>query len=117
MSKIACPYCAAYHEYDTTEMYEEDELYEIECVYCDKIFTVTPIIQIDYKEARADCLNEMADHNYKLKRRSLLRHCYFECSVCGALRHPETSEDWKTIHETFMMPRFKPLFKEQSEVL
>lgn len=98
MSKdIDCPYCGHYQDinHDDGQGYTEDELHEMECENCEKLFVFTTSIIFHYEGHKADCLNG-SEHKYESQ------HCYpkeftkMVCSDCGDKRNP-TDEEMKII--------------------
>ena len=59
MNDIECPYCEAENtvNHDDGAGYAEDEMHEMECVACDKLFTFQTVMSFDYYPSKADCLN------------------------------------------------------------
>lgn len=59
MKDLECPYCGEGLEicHDDGFGSEEDELYEMECEYCEKSFVFDTSISYNYESYKADCLN------------------------------------------------------------
>jgi len=59
MYDVKCPYCGKEQNinHDDGYGYEENEIYEQECINCEKIFAYTTQISFDYKTHMANCLN------------------------------------------------------------
>lgn len=58
-SDVECPYCGAGQEinHDDGYGYNENELYNQECVHCGKCFSFTTAISFTHDAFKADCLN------------------------------------------------------------
>lgn len=63
MNDVKCPYCGAGQEihHDDGYGYEENQLHNQKCRYCEKTFAYTTAISFDYEAYKADCLND-GDH-------------------------------------------------------
>lgn len=99
MSKdIECPYCEVWQEinHDDGFGYEEGVKHEMECCDCGKTFTFETSISFDYEPEKADCLNELSDHDYNPISTYPPEYTKMECKICGKTRNP-TEEEMKNI--------------------
>lgn len=63
MTQTECPYCHHFQE-EPDECYTEDELCEVECEGCGKIYGVRPYYVRGYYEYPMDCANG-SPHEYE----------------------------------------------------
>lgn len=81
---IECPNCGKDTEFDDTEMYEQDEDYEIECNHCTKTFQATLSYLKCFSANKTDCLN---DGNHTFRQVVGAPEIYFKgkyhCTQCG----------------------------------
>lgn len=63
---IECPYCGHGQEIDHDDGYgyEQDEIHQQECGYCEKVFAYTTVILFYYEAEKADCLNG-GEHKFR----------------------------------------------------
>jgi len=83
---IVCPYCNAKQniDHDDGYGYEEDKIYEQECIECEKVFAFSTSVIYSYDAWKADCLN---GGEHKLEKiigypEELFVNKY-RCKVCG----------------------------------
>jgi len=83
MSDVNCPYCGAEQEinHDDGYGYVEDEVYEQECIECEKIFAFDTGIILVHKAWKADCLNG-AKHKYKPTHTYPKEYTKMRCTDC-----------------------------------
>jgi uncharacterized Zn-finger protein len=84
---VQCPYCEQWQEINHDDNYDENEIYEQKCKFCDNIFFYTMSFSIDYRVMQAPCKNG-EPHDWKPLRgwpeeyyRGIER-----CSYCGEKR-------------------------------
>ena len=87
-----CPYCGETVEINHDDGYGYgDDTYEQECGSCDKVFTYTTYISYSYTLDKADCLNGLAEHDWKPTRTYPVEFTRMQCKVCDKER--ELAED------------------------
>lgn len=93
MNDINCPYCNAELEIDHDEGYgyEEDQIYEQECVECHKYFVYSTSISYYYDAEKADCLNG-SEHDWKQTTTYPKEFTKMRCSMCDAERTLTSNE-------------------------
>lgn len=87
MKDLECPYCETAQDinHDDGYGYEENEIYQQQCIMCDKYFTFTTSISFYYEAAKADCLND-APHNFKTTHTYPITFTRMRCVDCGEER-------------------------------
>ncbi len=97
MNDVICPYCDAGQEinHDDGYGYTEDDIFEQECVECEKTFVFTTSIHIFHEAAKAGCLNG-AKHKYKPTITYPKEYTTMRCIDCDKRRTP-TAEEMKEI--------------------
>lgn len=95
--RLICPYCNEWVDFDNSEMYNEDTLYEIECDNCDKKFGVRASMSWNYYEEKVDCWNG-ADHEWCNRVSAPRKYAVGKqaCESCDATRTIPTDE-WEAI--------------------
>lgn len=80
----ACPYCGKYIEINHDDGYgfEEDELHQQECDYCEKTFTYTTYISFSHTTFKADCLNG-GEHVWEKTKTFPPEFARLRCIMCG----------------------------------
>jgi len=81
-----CPYCG--YKFDVEEPLDEDELDQIECDECGKIFLLSCVISYDYYTKEASCQNG-GEHDWQLTNHNPPLFAKERCSICGDEREPE----------------------------
>lgn len=76
-----CPYCG-YEEPDTCEMDHSENESSHCCGKCGKEYMYNAIIQISWSSSKADCLNDLADHDWKEWSKLWENTYYRKCRVC-----------------------------------
>ena len=101
MKDIECPYCNYPQDvnHDDGQGYDENELHEMECENCGKVFTFTTFISYSYTSYKADCLNEGGVHVFKPTTTFPVEFTMMECTTCDKRRNP-TEEEWKEIYKS-----------------
>ena len=88
MSEIECPYCE--HEqavnHDDGFGFAEDELHQMQCRECEKMFTFWTTISFDYSPQKADCLND-SPHDFQWTKTYPPEYAQSVCTVCGEREH------------------------------
>lgn len=96
-SNVECPYCEKEQEinHDDGYGYEEDEVYQQQCDFCDKVFAYTTSIHFTHNANKADCLNE-GEHEWKRIATTPIEYTTMGCTMCDERRKP-TEDEWKLI--------------------
>lgn len=96
-SDVECPYCEKQQEinHDDGYGYDESELYQQTCEFCDKIFTFTTSIHFSHYAEKADCLNG-GECVYQRVATAPIEYTTMRCTMCDERREP-TEEEWKLI--------------------
>lgn len=87
-----CPYCEASINIHHDDDFEEDALYEYQCPKCEKYFTYSMSISVDFALSKADCLNGgnhvLSVYSYKYMKNMVESPYYrIECLRCGEVRN------------------------------
>lgn len=95
--RLLCPYCNEWVDFDTEDMYDEDNLYEVECGSCDKKFGVRASHSWSYYEEKVDCWND-GEHKWKNRVSAPLEYSIGKqmCEECGETREIP-APDWYDI--------------------
>lgn len=98
---LNCPYCdhAQNVNHDDGFGYDESKNHEMECEECEKIFTFTTCISIDYSPSKADCLNG-EDHNLKPTCTVPRKYTKMSCCDCDFTR-PCTAEEMSEVMKKY----------------
>lgn len=114
MNAVECPYCGHDFDYCNDEGFEQDSTWQEECPACGKVFMLTGYYVEHYSEAKADCLNGLAEHDYRpstptrpsrckvcdelnpIKSELKMKLCPAcrDCGHCRKFASPNT-KDWK----------------------
>ena len=83
MMDVECPYCGEVQDINHDDGYgfTEDEIFEQECVECEKIFAFTTSILFQHEAHKADCLNG-GKHKYKRTHTYPIRYTKMRCVDC-----------------------------------
>ena len=105
MNDIDCPYCGKGQDinHDDGYGYEEDEVFEQECCFCDKVFVFTTAISFYYEAEKAPCKNGEGEHEWRDKigsPRAAFMGKQF-CSVCDEQRDTMAPEDRNAAMEKY----------------
>jgi len=89
-----CPYCESEQDINHDDGYgfREDELYQQECIECDKKFTFYTIINYDHETHKADCLNG-SEHDYAPSHTHPTMMTKMACKECEK-RRELTEVEW-----------------------
>ena len=84
MSDLECPYCGAENKvcHDDGYGYEEDDLHEMECCKCEKLFVFTTSIIFYYRSYAAECLNT-SKHDLVETKTYPKRFSRMQCKHCS----------------------------------
>ena len=82
--EVECPYCEEITKFDDSDMYEQDENYEIECNHCEKIFQASLSYLKCFHPISTECLNT-GEHTYKqiVGCPSIYFRGKYRCSQCS----------------------------------
>lgn len=64
MRDYECPYCEFPDDFDGDPL-GQDETIEVTCTSCEKVFLITADYSVSYDTEKADCLNDLAPHEFK----------------------------------------------------
>ena len=92
---VQCPYCDADQEinHDDGFGYEENELHEMQCGECEKMFTFDTTIMYYYESYQADCLNGGEHKIVYPNRRNNRTHGFLDEETCKDCEYREKG-DW-----------------------
>ena len=96
---VECPYCEKENRvnHDDGYGYQEDEIYNQECEFCEKTFAYDTSIMYWHNSHKADCLNG-SPHKYQPTKTHPPRYTKMECIDCGDVR-PCTPQELDEILE------------------
>ena len=97
-SEVECPYCGTdqYVDHEDGYGYEEDVLYNQECVKCRKYFTYTTMITYTHEAYEADCMND-GEHVWEPTVTYPIEATRMRCKTCDEERTP-TFDEWRRIN-------------------
>ena len=100
MSKdVECPYCGKEQNinHDDGYGYQDDEVHQQCCSYCDNTFVYTTYVRYIYTADKADCLNG-GEHNWKPTVTYPKEFTKMRCTVCDEDRELTESEREQYLH-------------------
>ena len=90
-SETECPYCGEEQEINRNDDYEEGEIYQQQCKWCEKKFVFTTVIDFTHEAEQAECLNG-GEHDFKPTITFPLIATRMRCEMCGKERNPTDNE-------------------------
>lgn len=101
MVNVICPYCGKDHVFDGSEsvdVFDEGTQY-FTCELCDHEFTYHFSVTIETDAEKADCLNGLAEHEWKPTVTIPTCMTRMRCQVCSTEREPTKTEWMKILDE------------------
>jgi Zn ribbon nucleic-acid-binding protein len=99
MSDANCPYCNAEIELDYDDHgYAEGTNHDTTCPECEKAFSFTVHISVDFAVKKADCLNGTGGHKMKFLPSWPARYSRMGCLDCS-LESQATPEEIQRHHD------------------
>lgn len=99
MRDVECPYCGKEQEIDHDDGYgyDEDELYQQECINCEKVFGFYTYISLSYEVEKVPCFNgsscEMVERRYKLNIGNFSEQIIRQCKYCDKTEYSYTKKE------------------------